>query len=57
MSSLEGKVNGIFTSDGGMLGFQDFHAKGKFFPTPNQSVNGNLSHTVDYTIQVHFGEE
>ncbi len=53
----EGKVSGVFSSDGGILGFEDFHAKGRFFPTPNPSVNGNLSHTVDYAIQARFGGE
>jgi hypothetical protein len=53
----EGKVSGVFSSDGGILGFEDFHANGRFFPTPNPSVNGNLSHTVDYAIQARFGGE
>lgn len=50
----DGKVSGVFTSDGGILGFQKFHAEGSFFPTPHPSVNGNLSHTVDYEIRAHF---
>ncbi|MBV8720412.1 MAG: hypothetical protein JOZ65_35555 [Chloroflexi bacterium] len=50
----DGKVSGKFTSDGGILGFEDFRAEGAFFPTKNPSVNGNLSHTADYSIKVHF---
>jgi hypothetical protein len=52
--TTEGKVSGRFKSDGGILGFQHFHAAGNFFPTPNPSVSGNLSHTVDYEIRVSF---
>ena len=48
--SPDGKVIGVFTSDGGIPGFEDFHAKSRFFPVPNPSVNGNLSHTADYAI-------
>jgi len=50
----DGKVSGTFTSDGGILGFDHFRAAGTFFPTPNPSVNGNLSHTADYSIKVSF---
>ena len=53
--TTDGKVSGEFTSDGGILGFDKFHAEGRFFPTPNPAVNGNLSHTVDYSLKVSFG--
>jgi hypothetical protein len=52
----EGEVSGVLTSDGGIPGFEDFHAKSRFFPTPNASVSGNLSHTADHAIQARFGE-
>ncbi|MBV9545395.1 MAG: hypothetical protein JOY61_13585 [Chloroflexi bacterium] len=45
---------GAFYFDGGILGFEDFRAVGNFFPSPNPSVNGNLSHTADYSIKVRF---
>jgi hypothetical protein len=51
----QGKVSGQFTSDGGILGFQRFHAAGSFFPTAHPTITGNLSHTVDYQIRAHFG--
>ena len=53
--STAGNVSGEFTSDGGILGFEKLHAAGQFFPTPSPSVNGNLSHTVDYSVKVSFG--
>ena len=52
----DGKVSGKFKSDGGILGFDRFRASGGFFPSPNPSVSGNLSHTADYSFEVSFGE-
>lgn len=49
-----GNVSGRFRSDGGILGFERFRASGGFFPTPNPSANGNLSHTADYSFDASF---
>lgn len=53
--ATDGKVSGRFTSDGGILGFDKFQAEGRFFPTANPTVNGDLSHTADYSLAVSFG--
>ncbi|MBV9174210.1 MAG: hypothetical protein JOZ81_29450 [Chloroflexi bacterium] len=47
---------GAFYFDEGILGFEDFRAVGNFFPSPNPTVSGNLSHTADYSIKVRFKE-